>query len=460
MGTSENRSGYVSFISIVAALGGFLFGYDTAVISGAIGSLRTYFDLDAAEMGWAAASGLLGCILGASGAGVASDRFGRRKMLVLSAVFFAVSAVWTALPANFTQFAMARMIGGVGVGIASMVSPMYIAEVAPAGIRGRLVSYNQFGIVVGILIVYFVNYFIAGLGGPEWNVESGWRWMFGSETLPAMLFLGLLIVIPESPRWLLRVGREEEARRILGRVRNGGEIETEMGEIRQSLSAGAGSLRELLQPTWFRAVLLGAGLAILQQVTGINVFMYYAPEIFKQLGSELDAALLQTIVIGSVNLLFTIVALYTIDRIGRKTLMIAGASGMFLALVALGWAAASKSVDTGVLIFIVLYIASFAASMGPVVWVILSELYPTHLRGRAMAVATFCIWAANFVVSQSFPMINENEWLVEVFGGGFPFWLYAFFCVVTIYVTWRYVPETKGKTLEQIEQMWKGGMKD
>lgn len=455
MNGSGNRFGYVSFVSIVAALGGFLFGYDTAVISGAIGSLRTYFELDATEMGWAAASGLLGCILGASGAGVGSDRYGRKKMLVLSAIFFAASAIWTALPANFTQFALARMIGGIGVGIASMVSPMYIAEVAPANIRGRLVSYNQFGIVVGILIVYFVNYFIAGLGGPDWNVESGWRWMFGSETLPAMVFLALLIVIPESPRWLLRVGREEEARRVLARVRNDGEIASEIEEIRQTLSAGTGSMKELLQPVWFRAVLLGAGLAILQQVTGINVFMYYAPEIFKQLGSELDAALLQTIVIGSVNLLFTILALYTIDRVGRKTLMIAGSSGMCLALVGLGWAAASTSIDTGVLIFIVLYIASFAASMGPVVWVILSELYPTHLRGRAMAVATFCIWAANFMVSQTFPMINENAWLIEVFGGGFPFWLYAFFCLVTIYVTFRYVPETKGKTLEQIEHMWK-----
>ncbi|MEX2116605.1 MAG: sugar porter family MFS transporter, partial [Bacteroidota bacterium] len=311
------------------------------------------------------------------------------------------------------------------------------------------------GIVVGILIVYFVNYYIAGLGGLEWNVESGWRWMFGSETLPAMLFLALLTIIPESPRWLLRSGRDEEARRILARVRRGGEIDAEIGEIKRSLSAGVGSMKELLHPTWIGAVLLGSGLAILQQVTGINVFMYYAPEIFKQLGSGLDVALLQTIVIGSVNLLFTIVALYTIDRVGRRTLMIAGASGMCLSLVALGWAAASKSIDTGALIFIVMYIASFAASMGPVVWVILSELYPTHLRGRAMAVATFCIWSANFVVSQTFPMINENEWLVETFGGGFPFWLYAFFCVVTIYVTARYVPETKGKTLEQIEQMWK-----
>jgi SP family xylose:H+ symportor-like MFS transporter len=446
---------YVTFISIVAALGGLLFGYDTAVISGAIGFLRTYFDLSAAEMGWAAASALLGCVLGASGAGVASDRFGRKNVLIVAAVLFAVSAVWTALPGNFTQFVIARILGGIGVGIASMLSPMYIAEVAPAQIRGRLVTFNQFAIVTGILTVYFVNYYIAGLGVGDWNVQVGWRWMFGSEALPAILFLFFLFFIPESPRWLIKEGREEEARKVLSRVRNGDDIEDEVREIKKTLTVAKVSMRELLHPTWRGVVVLGAVLAILQQVTGINVFMYYAPEIFKQLGSGVDSALLQTIVVGAVNMLFTIVALYTIDRVGRKTLLIAGASGMGLSLAALGWASATNNIDVWVLAFVLGYIACFAASMGPVVWVVLSEIFPTRLRGRAMAVATFSIWLANYVVSQTFPIINENEWLVTTFGGGFPFWLYAFFCVVTVVVSMRYIPETKGKTLEQIEEMWR-----
>ncbi|MEX1274351.1 MAG: sugar porter family MFS transporter [Bacteroidota bacterium] len=446
---------YVTFISIVAALGGLLFGYDTAVISGAIGFLRTYFDLSAAEMGWAAASALLGCVLGASGAGVASDRFGRKKILMVAGVFFAVSAVWTALPGNFTQFVIARILGGIGVGIASMLSPMYIAEVAPAQIRGRLVTFNQFAIVTGILTVYFVNYSIAGLGVGDWNVQVGWRWMFGSEAFPAILFLFFLFLIPESPRWLIKEGREEEARKVLSRVRNGDDIEDEVREIKKTLTVAKVSMRELLHPTWRGVVVLGAVLAILQQVTGINVFMYYAPEIFKQLGAGVDSALLQTIVVGAVNMLFTVVALYTIDRVGRKTLLIAGASGMGLSLTALGWAAATNTTEIWVLAFVLGYIACFAASMGPVVWVVLSEIFPTRLRGRAMAVATFSIWLANYAVSQTFPILNENEWLVATFGGGFPFWLYAFFCVVTVVVSMRYIPETKGKTLEQIEEMWK-----
>ena len=451
----QHSTGYISFVSAVAAVGGLLFGYDTAVISGAIGFLRAYFGLSAAEMGWAASSALLGCVLGASGAGVASDAFGRKKMLFLSAIFFAVSSVWSALPGNFTQFAIARVIGGVGVGITSMISPMYIAEIAPARIRGRLVTYNQFAIVTGILLVYFVNYYIARVGGEDWNVHSGWRWMFASEALPAVFFLVLLSVIPESPRWLVRQGREDEARTVLHRMRSGDNIEDEVNAIKQTLSAGTVTMRELFHPTWRGVVLLGMALAVLQQVTGINVFMYYAPEIFKQLGSGVDSALLQTVVIGAVNLLFTILALYTIDRVGRKTLLVFGAAGMGLSLSALGWAAAAKSVDLWALTFVLGYIACFAASLGPVVWVVLAEMFPTRLRGRAMAVATFCIWLANFLVSQTFPIINENVWLVRTFGGGFPFWLYAFFCGVTVVVTLRYVPETKEKTLEQIEQMWK-----
>jgi MFS transporter, SP family, xylose:H+ symportor len=446
---------YVTTISSVAALGGLLFGYDTAVISGSIGFLRNYFALDAAEMGWAASSALMGSILGAGIAGALSDRFGRKNILLLAAVLFTVSALWSALPRTFTEFATARIIGGVGVGMASMLSPLYIAEVAPADRRGRLVSFNQFAIVIGILVVYFVNYSIALQGDEAWNIQSGWRWMFGSETIPAVLFLLLLFFVPESPRWLAKQGRDGQSRAVLDRVIGEDRAAAELDAIRAAIRAEAGTTAQLLQPGMRRTLVIGIALAVLQQVTGINVFMYYAPEIFKQLGSGTSAALLQTIVIGAVNLTFTIVALKTIDRLGRTRLMVIGSTGMGIALAALGLAAYLQKTELWVLIFIIGYIACFALSMGPVVWVVLSEIFPTRIRGRAMAIATLALWAANYIVSQTFPVINENPWLVRTFQHAFPFWLYAFFCLVTIVFVIVYVPETKGKTLEEIEKLWK-----
>ncbi len=446
---------YVTTISIVAALGGLLFGYDTAVISGSVGFLRTYFGLDATEMGWAASSALMGSIIGAGIAGTLSDRFGRKNALLLAAVLFTVSALWSALPRTFTEFATARIIGGVGVGMASMLSPLYIAEVSPADRRGRLVSFNQFAIVIGILVVYFVNYYIALQGDEAWNIQAGWRWMFGSETIPAVLFLLLLFFVPESPRWLAKQGREGQSLAILSRVIGEERAPGELDAIRAAIRAEAGTTAQFLQPGMRRTLIIGIVLAVLQQVTGINVFMYYAPEIFKQLGSGTSAALLQTIVIGAVNLTFTIVALKTIDRLGRTRLMIIGSTGMGISLAALGLAAYLQKTELWVLIFILGYIACFALSMGPVVWVVLSEIFPTRIRGRAMAIATLALWAANYIVSQTFPVINEHPWLVSTFQHAFPFWLYAFFCLVTIVFVLLYVPETKGKTLEEIEKLWK-----
>ncbi|MDH3251240.1 MAG: sugar porter family MFS transporter [Ignavibacteria bacterium] len=446
---------YVTWISVVAALGGLLFGYDTAVISGSIGFLRTYFVLDAPEMGWAASSALMGSILGAGIAGMLSDRFGRKNVLILAAVLFSVSALWSALPRTFTEFATARIIGGVGVGMASMLSPLYIAEVAPADRRGRLVSFNQFAIVIGILVVYFVNYFIALQGDDAWNVQFGWRWMFGSEAIPAVLFLLLLFLVPESPRWLAKQGRDVQSLAVLSRVTGEERAEAELKAIREAIREEGRTTAQLLQPGMRRTLIIGITLAILQQVTGINVFMYYAPEIFRQLGSGTSAALLQTIVIGAVNLTFTIVALKTIDRLGRTRLMVIGSTGMGIALTALGLAAYFQKAELWVLLFILGYIACFALSMGPVVWVVLSEIFPTRIRGRAMAIATLALWSANYVVSQTFPLINENPWLVRTFHHAFPFWLYAFFCAVTIVFVITYIPETKGKTLEEIEKLWK-----
>ncbi len=447
-------SSYATLLSCVAALGGLLFGYDTAVISGAIGFLRACFNLGPADTGFAASSALIGCILGAAAAGPLSDRYGRKRALLLSAALFTISGVGSAIPQTLVQFNVARVLGGLGIGMASLLSPLYIAEIAPPDIRGRLVSYNQFAIVIGILTVYFVNYYIAGLGDDIWNITTGWRWMFGSEVLPAFLFFLTLLAIPESPRWLVKNGNEERAFGILSRLATPGEARAEVAAIKATVTQQEESVAGLFSRGMGIALALGIALAILQQITGINVFMYYAPEIFKQLGAGTNTALLQTVIVGAFNVTFTVVAIWTVDRIGRKPLLIVGATGMACSLTGLGLAAYFGTTQAWVLVFVLGYIACFALSMGPVVWVVLSEIYPTRLRGRAMGIATLLLWAANFVVSQSFPVINEDSWLVATFHHAFPFWLYAFFCVVTVVVTWLFVPETKGKTLEEIERYW------
>ena len=450
----KGSSTYIALVTIIAALGGLLFGYDTAVIAGAIGFLQTHFQLDAAMKGWAAASALLGCVVGVSFAGVFSDRLGRKTTLVLSGLLFLISAVGTALPNEFSLFVIFRMLGGVGVGVASMASPMYIAEITPARIRGKMVSVNQFAIVTGILIVYFVNYFIA-LGGDEaWNTATGWRWMFASGAIPSGIFLLLLFFVPESPRWLVEKGQTEKAKGILAKVGGTSFAENEIRSIQTSLTQEVESLGQLFKTGWRKVMFLGIALAILQQVTGINVFMYYAPEIFKKLGSGSNTALLETIIVGVFNLSFTIVAIRTVDRIGRKPLMMIGAAGMCVSLVAMGLAAQFQVISLWVLLCILAYIACFALSVGPVTWVILSEIYPTRIRGRALSVATFFLWSANFVVSQTFPMMDENPTLVAQFNHGFPFYVYAAFCVVLVLTVWTFFPETKGHSLEEIERFW------
>ena len=455
VGEQTGSIAYLLQVCLVATLGGLLFGYDTAVISGAIGFLQSHFTLDPAMKGWAAACALIGCVIGVAGAGTLSDRFGRRKVLIVSAVLFLISAVGTAIPRTLTQFIVFRILGGLGVGAASMTSPLYIAEISPARIRGRMVSINQFAIVSGILVVYFVNYFIAGQGNEQWNVAVGWRWMFGSEAIPAILFLVLLALVPESPRWLVKQGRGDEAQAILARVQGAPAARAELAEIQTAIAQEGSSLMQLFEPGLRVALAIGVVLAVLQQITGINVFLYYGPEIFKGIaGSRIDAALLQTVLVGTVNLLFTIIAIWTVDQLGRKPLMIIGSAGMGVGLAGLGLAAYYQQTAAWVLIFMLGYIACFALAVGPVTWVILSEIFPTRIRGRAMAIATFCLWSANFLISQTFPMMDENPWLVEKFHHAFPFWLYAFFCLVSVVFVWRFIPETKGKTLEAIEREW------
>jgi MFS transporter, SP family, xylose:H+ symportor len=455
-GPAESRGlVYLGLICFVATLGGLLFGYDTAVISGAIGLLQKRFALSPLEVGWAAASALAGCVLGAALAGTISDRLGRRKMLIVAAVLFLVSSVGTALPPTLFWFVIFRVLGGIGIGAAAMSSPMYIAEISPARIRGRMVSLNQLAIVFGMLAVYFVNYFIAGLGDDTWKVESGWRWMFASGAIPSLALLFLLLLVPESPRWLTKQGRRAEAVGVLARINGPVQAEQEIADIEDAIARESGSLDQLLQPGMRLALTIGVVLAVLQQVTGINVFLYFAPEIFKSIsGAESSAALLETIVVGAVNMLFTVVAIWTVDRWGRKPLMIVGFSGMGACLLLLGLASYLQRTDTWVLVFMLGYIASFALSVGPVTWVILSEIFPTRIRGRAMAIATICLWAANLVVSQTFPMMDENKWLIATFRHAFPFWLYGAFCVVAIVFVVAFVPETKGRTLEEIEKSW------
>jgi SP family xylose:H+ symportor-like MFS transporter len=445
---------YVLRISLVAALGGLLFGYDTGVINGAIGPLKAHFSLDATQKGWATACALLGCALGAAVAGILSDWLGRKKVLILAAVMFLISALGTALPRSLSVFILFRIIGGLGVGAASMTSPMYIAEISPARMRGRLVSLNQLAIVTGFLVVYFVNYFIDMQGDPMWNQLTGWRWMFGSEAVPALGLLLLLFLVPESPRWLSKQSRDDEALAILTRVDGPAYAQTEMADIKQTIARESGSTGQLLPPGMRIVLVIGIALAVLQQVSGINVFLYFGTEIFKQIGSDTNAALLQTILVGVVNLTFTVVAIWTVDKLGRRPLMMIGSLGMGVCLLAMGLATYYQQTATWMLCFVLGYIGCFALSVGPVTWVILAEIFPTRIRGRAMAVATVCLWIANYIVSQTYPMMDGNPWLVERFRHGFPFWVYGGFSVILAVFVWRLVPETKGKTLEEIERLW------
>jgi len=446
---------YVSLLTSVAALGGLLFGYDTAVIAGAIDYLQEHFSLGEVQKGWAVASVLVGCMFGAALAGPVSDRVGRKKALVLSAVLYAVSALGSAVPREFWQLAVARMLGGLGVGMASLVSPLYIAEVAPARIRGRLVSLNQIAIITGMLIVSIVNWWIASPLDHDWNVTIGWRWMFGSETLPAALFLLLLLPVPESPRWLAKQDRKLEAEQLLVRLNGPQQARAAMVEIEEALALETGALRELFRPGVRVVLLIAVILAILQQVTGINAVLYYAPTIFKDSGFEVtdSRALLQTVALQTVNLLLTLVAVRLVDRAGRRPLLLITSAAMGLSLLLLGGAFHWELSARWVFGFTLAYIGSFAVAMGPVVWVVLAEIFPTRIRGRAMAVATVSLWVACFAVAQTVP------WMFEHLGRDVTFWTYGVMCAVALVFIWRLIPETKGKTLEQIERTWLLGEK-
>jgi SP family arabinose:H+ symporter-like MFS transporter len=449
--TKPVTRGFILKVSIVAALGGLLFGYDTAVIAGVIGFLQTRFNLTPAMVGWAASSAIWGCVFGAMVAGYLSDKIGRKKVLVITAILFFVSSLGAAVPVNLTQFVIARFIGGLGIGAASMLSPLYISEIAPAKIRGTLVSLYQLAIVIGINLIYFVNLKIAAeQGDMAWNVESGWRYMLGSGIFPAFLFLVLLFLVPESPRWLIKRKRYDEALDTLEKVNGKAKAKEIADEIKLALTQETGTIAELFRPGMRMALFVGIFLALFSQITGINAIIYYAPEIFKSIGFGPESAFLQTVLIGVINTVFTFVAIGFIDRVGRKTLLLWGVAGMAICLMGIGLCFHyNLTQGPWLLLFIFAYMACFASSLGPIPWVLISEIYPTKTRGIAMSFCTLVLWIGVVFITQFTPM------LLEKVGGSVTFWIFCVNAVILFFFVWHKVPETKQRTLEEIEQSWK-----
>ncbi|MFP4090767.1 MAG: sugar porter family MFS transporter [Cyclobacteriaceae bacterium] len=439
-----NRQRYIISITFIAALGGFLFGFDTAVISGANPFIQKYFGLDDISLGWAVSSVIVGCIFGAFSAGFVSDAFGRKKVLIVTAVLFTLSAVGTALATDFNFFIFARILGGIGVGAASALSPTYIAEIAPAERRGQLVSINQLTIVIGILVVYFTNMLFASSFG-----EESWRYMLGSEAIPALLFFGLLFIIPESPRWLYKNNQPEKAREVLRRLEGEGHIGEEMKEIGETLRGEKEKVAftDLFKGSMAKITAIGIVLAMLQQLVGINAIIYYAPNIFASAGAGLESALAQTVAIGAVNLTFTFVAIYLVDRLGRRPLLLIGSLGMGVSLTFLVFSFLSETAGGyGVLLSILGYIAFFASTHAAVMWVVVSEIFPNKYRGSAMSVSLFLHWSSTYLVTQTFPWLLANK------GGAFSFGIFAVISFLSFVFVWFFIPETKGRSLEQIEK--------
>lgn len=442
---------YVYACTIIAAVGGLLFGYDTAVVAGAIGFIQQKYHLSAAMTGWAASCAIIGCMAGAMVAGMLSDKLGRKKVLLLAAVAFALSSAGIMLPFGIGVFILFRFIGGIGIGLASILAPMYISEIAPPDIRGKLITVYQLGIVIGILLIYFVNAAIAGLYDEAWNINQGWRWMFGSGLIPSVVFFVLLIKTPESPRWLAAQGRWDDAGDILIKMNGPGNAEKEMKDIASSLREVKGRFSDLLTPALKVPLIIGILLAVFSQVTGINAIMYYAPEIFKASGSGASSALLQTVCIGSVNFLMTIVAIRYVDKLGRKKLLLIGSAGMCICLALIGYAFYTNLTEGyWILAGILAYISFFAISLGPLTFVVVAEIFPNHIRGRAMSIAIFFLWLSVYIVSQTFPMMLE----APAIGAAKTFWIFMLLSAAAFIFIWRVVPETKGKTLEDIQGLW------
>ena len=456
--------GYLVFLSVVAALGGFLFGYDTAVISGTIAQLTEQFGLDALQQGWYVGCALIGSIIGVLFAGILSDKFGRKSTMILSAILFSTSAIGCAVSTDFNQLVIYRIIGGVGIGVVSIISPLYISEVAVAQYRGRLVSLYQLAVTIGFLGAYLVNYQLLGysMSNPDvstgwWNlvfVSEVWRGMLGMETLPAIMFFIIIFFIPESPRWLILKGREEKATNILERIYTSSkEALFQLTETKSVLSSESKSeWKLLLQPGIRKAVIIGVCIAVLGQFMGVNAVLYYGPSIFENAGLSGGDSLFYQVLVGLVNTLTTVLALVIIDKVGRKKLVYYGVSGMVISLVLIAtyfiygesWAISSIFL----LIFFLFYVFCCAVSICAVVFVLLSEMYPTRVRGLAMSIAGFALWIGTYLIGQLTP------WMLQNLTPAGTFILFAIMCVPYMLIVWKLVPETTGKSLEEIERYW------
>jgi len=458
-----SKNGLLILITSVAALGGLLFGYDTGVINGTQFYFSKYFELDPAMKGWVVGSALLGCLVGALAAGPSTKILGRKKSLIIAAVLFTISAFGSGLPEFMPQsvqlLVVFRIIGGLGIGLASMAAPTYIAEIAPKDRRGVLVTFYQLAIVTGFFVVFLATYFIGERFSPEENISIGWRWMFWSELIPCGLFLILTFFIPRSPRWLVLVGKEEEALKVLNSLHTEVIANAEIKEIKDSLNKELKTESRgvsIWQKSALPIVLIGSALSLLQQLTGINAVLYYGGDIFeKALGFGQEDILAQQILLGAVNFVFTFVAMFTVDKLGRKPLLLIGAFGMLTGFALLGGSLYLNAVGLISLIGVLLFIASFALSMGPVTWVLLSEMFPNKVRSAAMSLAVAVQWAGNYIVSQSFPVIAESDANINgMWNKSLPYVIFAGCIIILIIFIQKYVIETKGKSLEELEGIW------
>lgn len=460
MPNQNPSSGYIISITLVATLGGLLFGYDTAVISGAEKSVQAFLitsqGLSTLIHGLTISSALIGCIIGGAISGLFASRLGRKRSLMLSALLFFISALGSAYPeflffekgkvsmGLLYMFNFYRIIGGIGVGMASAIVPIYIGEIAPANIRGRLVSYNQFAIIFGMLVVYFVNWGIANGQTIAWIDTVGWRRMFLSEAIPAGLFGLLLFLVPETPRYLALKNEDNKALDILIRINGTDRAKEILHDIKNTIEHHSGKLFSYGS----LVIIIGILLSVFQQFVGINVALYYAPRIFESMGAGKDASMMQTVVMGLLNVVFTVVAILTVDRWGRKPLLMVGSVGMATGMFAISALAYFEIIGIGTLVFIIIYTASFMMSWGPICWVLISEIFPNKIRGRAVAVAVVAQWAANYFISSTYPAMME-------FSGALTYGFYGVMSLLSLLFVWKKVPETKGKTLEEIERIWR-----
>lgn len=455
----KQNSFYIFSITLVAALGGLLFGYDTAVISGAEKSIESYFittlGLGSLAHGMTISSALIGCIIGGIISGYVSSKFGRKNSLLAAAALFFLSALGSAYPeflfftkdeptiALLLTFNCYRIMGGIGVGLASAVVPVYIGEIAPAKIRGRLVSFNQFAIIFGMLVVYFVNWGISNGQSLAWIDDIGWRYMFASEAIPALIFGLLLFSVPETPRHLALNNQDSKALAILTKINGSEEAKSILSEIKKTVNVSTGKVLAYGK----KIIVIGILLSVFQQFVGINVVLYYAPRIFESMGAAKDASMLQTIVMGLVNVIFTIVAILTVDKLGRKPLLITGSIGMAIGMFGVAGMAYSNVIGLGTLIFIIIFTASFMMSWGPICWVLISEIFPNRIRGQAVAIAVAAQWAANYFISSTYPSMMD-------FSNVLTYTFYGLMSIISAIFVWKMVPETKGKSLEEMEDLW------